>query len=561
MPKWFKYDSDSSNNSDSDSDSSSSIDSSSISASSSPLNISKWLKGAKDSDSSDNGDRGNLLSKEQKRTNIINDISFNTSNSMESHNWIEFYNNILKIKDYIKKEGKIHTEFMKVINLIQTNILDNYIEFKETVNSVDLDIFKKSIKIVNQLIEEYKYTINLYNNNNITDCILVTPIISEESLLQEDIQKILVSKTPLNEIGMLVDRCKDYIDLYIQAISIYIARYIETRHLSFSECKVVYETICDALDILDKNPHIVIREPSNKVDEQTIPFYISLSYAVCSLKRHYKYLLQNTEVKSEEYCTLQKWEVQLVKLCNRIYNFYTKSKPSDKHIKMANVLNCILNLTYHTTPYNPVILKYQKIIQKYSNDDKIISESILYTGLHLIINKRYNESLELVRNSYRTMEDDYYIYTPELSILYNQFLARVGIVAFEQRCIEDSFMALSELCQDKNLDILLGQVTYEKQFHLLIPFHKHVDTTVMMECFLICCVLIDITPLPMPFSKLYTSITYKCNKEGVFQDTTFLEEIVYLAAKCIKSGKWQEGYDLLEKIPSFEHIKNHVGNL
>lgn len=555
MPKWFK------STSDSESDDSSTDSSTTTISSEKSLDISKWLKGAKD-DSSDDSVRDMVVSREQKRYNYINKIVSNVSTGLNENNWSLIHKNILLAKDHIKKDKEITTEFIQIVNSIQEAVLDNYVEYKNTITEDSLDQFNQSIKIVKQLIEEYSYTINLYNNKSISNISLVTSILSEEEVLKQDIQNIISSKASITEIGMIADRAKDYIDLYIQVLSIYITKYLETRHLSFLECETVYDNISNVLNLLKETPEVIIKEPASDLEEYTAIFHITLSYVVHRLNEHYKYLLQNTEVMTSEYDQLQSWEIKLVKLCNKVYEYYNSIKKcTGKHNKIAGVLNCILDLSYHNKPYNPRLLKYQKLIQKYSKDTDVISKSILYSGLHLIINKKYDDAIMLVRSTHRTVEDDYYIYTPELSILYNQFLARVGIVALEQRRIEDSFIALSELCQHRNLDILLGQVPYERQYQLLVPFHKHVDITITIECYLICCLLIDITPLPLPFSKLYSSINYKYDKEGVFGNPTRLEEIIYLASKNIKTGKWQEGYNLLDKIPSFIHVRDKVSKL
>lgn len=625
MPRknWFKrYDnSDSETESDSDSDTNSSM-CSNLSNNSTPVGLSQWLKGGSFNASLNANMDNILLSNEVKKRNIIKNMEQRISENLDISNWIEIYKILFQIKQDIKIGDNICVEYIHIINLLDKIIkYENSISIKEslkvinqlkgeygyTINLYNKNMIKniecglswtgicgyclqikkdandgdklsvenirvinlidritdhentfvcrESIKIVNHLKE--KYTCNVDVQDNVD-----TIVLSEEEVLQNRIDQVIVSMVTLTEMESLLEDTHQYVELHIRVLSMYISKHLGTRHLTFLECKVVYKCLRDTLNLLKANPQFNIKEPSTEQIPKSanIFLHITLSNAVTSLNKHYKYLLQNAEIKSSEYLLLQNWESELIKLCELIHTFYHSQKSPDKRTKISTVLLCILDLSYHHQPYNPCMLKYMRMIQKNAGAN-IISHSILYLGLHLIINNKYEDAVALIKTTQHTTEDELYIYTPELCILYNQFLARVGIVAFEQKYIEDSFMALSELCQNPNLDILLGQVSLERDSHLLIPHHKHVDTDTMIERFLLCCLLVDLNPQPYPFSKLYSAILYKYNKEGIMGEPVSLDEIIYMASKMIKTGKWKKGYKLLEKIPSFTCIGARVVNL
>ena len=554
MPKWFNKYSDS----DSDSDSESSTDSSNDSSTSTvktPL-INKWLKKTGDDTSSDDTTQNNLLSKEHKRQILVNELVQNIKDSLVVNQWIDIYSGLLTIQDSINKNKYINPEFIEIINLIQSTVIDDLDNYKETINKEDLNSFKESLKLINHINEEYGYTINIYNKSKLL--VESNEIeLTEEELLCQELDKLVSINRPLSDIEILVNRSQEYMTLHLQFLSIYVDRILHSRKLSLSDCEFTYNKFVTILDIIKNNPQLIIREFNEDCVTAT-HLYISLATTLSLLHKHYKYQLQNTEIESDIYLTLQTWEDNIIQLCDRVYNMYNDSNCKDKFEKIALILNCKLDLCYNHKPYNPDLMKYQKIIQKHSKDINLPSFAILYVSLHLIINNQYSKSLEYIKKVYHTVEDECYIYTPEISILYNQFLARVGLVAFEQKRIEDSFWALSELCQDKNIHVLLGQVPHNRQYNLLIPFHKHVDVSIMMERFLICCLLIDLSSSPIPFSKLYSAILFKYNNDGLLGDPTSLDKIIYKAVTQIKQGNWEIGYKLLQSLDSFKYIQNDI---
>ena len=292
------------------------------------------------------------------------------------------------------------------------------------------------------------------------------------------------------------------------------------------------------------------------VDIKTdINLSLNLSISLQILHSKYIKILQNILPETEKYHNFLQIEDTILSIYNSAILFYEKIKSKEYKRRKSVVLLCYLNLIYNKSLKS--IEKKYKFIDKYSDSYIDKSKATLYYIYNLLANNNFEKGKrELIKSEHYMDHPNgyYYICTEELAILYNQVLAKLGYISFINLDIENTFWSLNELCQLDNPNMVLGQYPVEGSEHLLVPFHQHIDVNLLLEFYLICCIILN----KKSISKLYSAILYKYENEPLLRSVDTIYEKIFRVSQLLTDNEWEESYEIINTLHYFKDLDNNV---
>ena len=562
MSKWFrKYDTESDEESETSSDSTSS----NISVNSNE-GLKKWLKKtSKDGDNDSTLRDKNIISKDKRiKDNIIKIKEF-FQDDIEKIKWEDSTFKFKKIINIFNNIG-INDEIIEVFDCIK-----KIYSSKDNLTKEALYHFNKVYKLFDKLITNNSYTIELYNrkknkeDKDINETLEDTLNNELNNLLSRNVENII------EESDILIKKAKNYPKIRFACISLKINE-SSLERVDLQAFKKFYNYIKELFNEISKYTNILVIDFDIKVKKNNnIKLPLVLSTLIQLLHSKYINLLQNTLPKTKQYNNILQIEEDIRLIYEYAISYYEKIKIIEYKKRKCEILLCNLSLIYNkflsSIEERKLEEKYKYVI-RYSDSDIDKSKVTLYYIYNLLVNGHLQKGIEELINSEHYMDHPngvYYIVTEEIAILYNHILAKLGYMSFINKDIENTFWSLNELCQLENMNMILGQYPLEKREHLLIPFHQHIDTEILLEFYLISCMLLNVNSEDYnnslngrPISKLYAAILYKYKNEPLMGDLETLYEKIYKASYFLMNGDWRECCDLINTLDYFKNLKNNI---
>ena len=437
--RWFKKYSDSDSDSESISNSSSEDSSSVDSKTSSIGGLANWLR--KDNDSFHEDKNKQIFeSGEVKKKKEIDKIV----ESLETHNiqyeYKEFYDTLVKMKEIIKRDGTINSDFIRSLIYIKENFLLKIEEIKEyikehVIDQKELISFDKSISLCKSLVDEHSYAIYLFNKKKEHIDIHTT----EEEIFEHKLLELIKRNDHrISDLEDLLNVTDAYSRIQVRILSVLVTDLLNSKQKTLKTVKIIIDYFQILMKRIIQNNDFNVFDADSKIlsNKDNIKIYIILSLAIVNLHKSYINLLQNSIPNSEEYTLIYSYESIIFKLAETVYLYYQnlKIKRKERYRNMSIVASVLIEIMYYqrlTENRRKKIKIYFDVSQRLELDSK----SLLYYVYSLLLHNEYDKGKILLTESNHTLEDidNSFICTEELSILYNHILVQLGITAYKFR--------------------------------------------------------------------------------------------------------------------------------
>ncbi|KAI7904241.1 eukaryotic translation initiation factor 3 subunit 8 N-terminus-domain-containing protein [Cokeromyces recurvatus] len=218
------------------------------------------------------------------------------------------------------------------------------------------------------------------------------------------------------------------------------------------------------------------------------------------------------------------------------------------------------------TAEEPAELVNQLCNYLYKDDSTIFrTRAMLCHIYHYALHKKYYTARDLLLMSH--VQDSIHQADIATQILYNRTMVQVGICAFREGLVKESYAALSEIQNSGRVKELLAQGVQAQRFNQpanpeldaierqrQLPFHMHINLELLECIFLTCSMLLEIPAqaqagpnnnkkniISRPFRRLldYNERQAFCGPPETTRDH------IMSAAKALASGEWEKARDFM----------------
>lgn len=525
-------------------------------------------------------------------------------------------NKFLKITEDENFEKKLNASEAKSFNIFNQRL-------KKTIkeNETFCNKYKENSEIfeckesVETLFLEKKQDVNIFYSNNtnrvLSDAFSILKSISENRGKKnidkfgqiQILEKLLETSSELTLFEL--------ISVYLMLISIRFDSSVNQTYMSIQMWNKNKNDINLLLDLLNENidtyqvselglrtVDIDIEPLSN--DKNIKVIYGSINSLVDRLDDEFTRYLQNTDPHSSDYIERLKDETVIYKLIVRVQYYIESITPKELINKIEQIYRIVLRRLEHIF-YKPNKLisiieneawkgiNYKsEIIPKFSDPAKTVETSyfflkqsknqiygkyaLLYLIYYYSVNNQYLKAKKyfLSYPSYKFIHQE-----TQLQFHYNRALVQLGLSAFRNGAIEESYKILNEIVNSQRSKELLGQgfcIKYpyqasnlEKQ--KLLPFHQHINLELLECVFITCSLLIQIPSLAASTttskdSKRKVSLKSFKSKLEFYERMFFtgppesVKDHIIHASIALYKGDWVESYKLLSSIKIWDLFPN-----